>query len=565
MTYSKRFARLFKRSFGTAEIETALQMVAALKPGTVADAEVSELLSHFPVFLHNLDEVHEQYEDRMKVALRNIEISSNELNDANIELERLNLTINAMLESLGQGLFFFDSAGLCGSVYSRACLTLLEGNPVGKPISEVLKLDKQAEARLQALMEIVFDPARTAMSFEDLITLAPPWYPHSQGRKIALSYRTMYKNADDIRAILVIASDVTREIAVQDAIHAQEIRAMRILRLVRERQGFRRFIDSLKGLAALLPESTPAALRHDLHTLKGNARFFYLDGTAITLHDLESRLAPLPASTKLPPDEQAAAAAALAAAIEDSLSAAREIWGHDFDIAEMTTSVPLDTLYHIGRQIESSAASADLAHHFWHHLAAVPARYLVASLESQITYFAERENREVGIDVDVDKNLRILPARYQSLIDTLVHIAKNIAVHAADPPEMRTAAGKPPALQVKITITPAPDNPARLILTISDDGCGVDTERLRAQLLQKEGADKQALSAMSADDILQTIFDDDMTISDRVTEQSGRGVGLGALRRAVENLEGRLSAESSPGAGLCLRLDLPVLTRPVPA
>jgi two-component system chemotaxis sensor kinase CheA len=564
VTYSKRFARLFKRSFGTAEIDTSLQMLAALRAGTPPDAATTELLSHFPAFLDNLDNVHEQYEDRMKVALRNIEISSNELNDANLELERLNLTINAMLESLGQGLFFFDAGGICGSVHSRACLTLLEGSPVGKPISDVLKLDKQAEARLQALMEIVFDPVRTAMSFEDLIALAPPWYPHSQGRKIALSYRPMYKNARDIRGILVIASDVTREIAVQEAIHAQEVRAMRILRLVRERQGFRRFIDSLRGLAALLADSTPVTLRHDLHTLKGNARFFYLDNTAGNLHELESRMASLPAGTKLPAPEQAVAAEVLTRAIESSLAAAHEIWGHDFDIAEMTTAVPLDRLYDIGRQLENGTPAADLAHDFWHDLAAVSARYLVSSLESQITYFAERENREVELQVDVDKDLRILPIRYKALIDAMVHIAKNIAVHAADPPEMRAAAGKPRALQVALLIAPKADDATRMTLTIRDDGCGVDTERLRARLLQKDGADKQALAVMSADDILQTIFDDEMTISDKVTEQSGRGVGLGALRHAVKNLGGHVSAESSPGGGLCLRLDLPVLTRPAP-
>jgi len=565
VTYSKRFARLFKRSFGTAEIETALQMLSALKPDVPPGGEAVEFLSHFDDFLHNLDQVHEQYEDRMKVALRNIEISSNELNDANLELERLNLTINAMLESLGQGLLFFDSRGICGNVHSRACLHLLEGSPVGRPISEVLKLDHSAEARMHALMEIVFDPARTAMSFEDLISLAPAWYPHSGGRKIALSYRPMYKNALDIRAILVIASDVTHEIAVQEAIHAQEIRAMRILRLVRDRQGFRRFVDSLKGLAALLGDSTPATLRHDLHTLKGNARFFYLDEVATALHDLETRMASLPAAASFAPEERAAAAEILARSVTSSLAAAHEIWGADFDIAEMTAAVPLDTLYHIGRQLESGTTGSALASEFWRNLAAVPARQLLVSLESQIGYFAERESRDVQIQVAADPDLRILPLRYQPLVDALVHIAKNLAVHAVDPPEMRAAAGKPPALQVSLDIRPAPENATRMALLINDDGCGVDTERLRARLLQKEGADKAAIAALDAHAVLQTIFDDDMTISDKITEQSGRGVGLSALKHAVENLGGRILAESTPGSGLCLHLDLPILTRPADA
>lgn len=562
MTYSRRFARLFKRSFGTAEIETALAMLSALKADAPPGDEAVEFLSHFDDFLHNLDAVHEQYEDRMKVALRNIEISSNELNDANLELERLNLTINAMLESLGQGLLFFDASGICGNVHSRSCLHLLEGSPVGRPISEVLKLDNLAEARMRALMEIVFNPARTAMSFEDLIALAPAWYPHSGGRKIALSYRPMYKNALDIRAILVIASDVTHEIAVQEAIHAQEIRAMRILRLVRDRQSFRRFVDCLKGLAALLDDSTPAVLRHDLHTLKGNARFFYLDEAATALHHLETRMAALPAEAPFTPEERADVHETVTRAIETSLAAAHEIWGADFDVAEMTALVPLGTLYQIGKQLESGAASGEIASEFWRNLAAVPARQLLISLESQITYFAERENRSVQIHVSADPDLRILPVRYQSLVDALVHVAKNLAVHAVDPPEMRAAAGKPAALQVHLDICLSPDDPAQMALSISDDGCGVDTERLRARLLQKEGSDKAAIAAMDAPTILQTIFDDDMTISDKVTEQSGRGVGLGALKRAVQNLGGCIKAESTPGMGLTLHLYLPVLTRP---
>lgn len=561
MTYSKRFARLFKRSFDSTDIETALRMIADVRPQTSAGEALANFLTRFPDFLQNLDDVHEQYEDRMKVALRNIEISSDELNAANLELERLNLTINAMLESLGQGLFFFDADGICGTVHSRSCLTLLEGSPVGKPVSEVLKLDKSAEARLQALMEIVFDPARTAMSFEDLISLAPPWYPHSEGRKIALAYKPMYKNADDIRSILVIASDVTQEIAVQEAIHAQEVRAMRILRLVRERQGFRRFIDSLKRLAALLPESTPSMLSHDLHTLKGNARFFYLDSTATALHGLETRMALLPAEKPLPAEERTAAADVLADAVKEGLAAAREIWGQDFDIAEATAQVPLETLHRIGRQLEHGA-DENLAHQFWHHLAAVPARTLLGSLESQIIYFAERENRDVEVHTEADADLRILPLRYQALTDALVHIAKNLAVHAVDPAEMRRAAKKPAALQVHLRIAAAPEDPARMTMTITDDGCGVDTERLRARLLQKHGTDKQAISSLSAQDILQTIFDDDMTSSDKITEQSGRGVGLAALRRAVQNLGGSIEAQSTPGTGLCLRIDLPVLTRP---
>lgn len=559
MAFSRRFERLFKRSFGN-DIAEVLRAIEDIKPGASPSEETLDLLARFGSFLANIDNAHEQYEDRMKVALRNIEISSDELNAANLELERLNLTINAMLESLGQGLFFFDSSGTCGEVHSRACLQLLEGSPVGRPVSEVLKLDADAEARLCALMDIVFNPSRTAMSFEDLVALAPEWYTHSKGRKISLSYRPMYKNAQDIRAILVIASDVTQEIAVQEAIRAQETRARRILRLVRERQGFLRFTDSLKALAAVLPDSTPAALRHDLHTLKGNARFFYLENIAAALHDLESRMAELPQGTAFNGHSSMAAAAVLETALQESLRAAEEIWGDDFAVAANTASIDLDTLYDIGRRLDQSAPDSPVAKDFWDRLAAVPAQQLVSRLESQIVYFAEREGQAVTVHVDADASLRLLPVRYQTVTDALVHVAKNIATHAPDPPEMRAAAGKPPALQVWINISREPANSSIFRLYIRDDGCGADTGRMRARLMLK-APDTDAIAAMSDDAILQTIFDDDTTSTDKVTETSGRGVGLSALRSAVTELGGQIYAESIAGEGLCLHITLPVFSR----
>lgn len=560
MAYSKRFSRLFKRHFGTDAIDQVITQFSQLPAGASLPEDIAQMLGKFEGFLQGVEEAHDQYEDRMKVALRNIEISSDELNDANKQLERLNLSINAMLESLGQGLLFFDGTGICGPVYSKACLTLLEGKPVGRPVGEVLKLDAAAAARFQSLMDIVFNPASTAMSFDDLVTLAPAWYPHGGGRKIALTYRPMYKNEFDIRAILVIASDVTQEIEVQEAVRAYEQRARRILRIAREKEGFRRFIASLKGISALIGDITPDALRHDMHTLKGQARFFYLDDAAEIIHALETALQDAPRHERMEDVLQKTVATQLNDILLTAYAAIEEVWGDAADSTARTSTVPMQSLLDFGDTLSDAGIDQKIKDNFWYHLAAVPLRDMLSGFESQVLYFAERENCPIHIDMHLSQDIRVFAELYETVTDAMVHIARNIAVHAVDPPEIRKKAGKPVALHVLVKAERLAAAADTMILSVLDDGCGVDTGRLRHRLKQARPAD--TVDSMSDTEVLQTIFDDDMTTGDKVTEQSGRGVGLGVLRRAVVRMGGTVAVESTTGTGTTIRMHLPIFLKP---
>jgi signal transduction histidine kinase len=558
VAYSKRFARLFKRSFGTDDIDGAVALLSTLKAGDALPEAAVAYLAKFGDYFVTLEEVHEQYEDRMKVALRNIEISSDELNAANAKLEELNLSINAMLESLGQGLFFFDAAGQCGAVYSKACETLLEGVPVGMDVAAFLKLDEKGREKFQALREIIFNPAPTAMSFEDLIALAPQWYAHSRGRKIQLSYRPMYKDAHRIQGVLVIASDVTQEIAVQEAIAAHEARAMRILRLVRERRSFRQFLDNLTGLMMILPKATAATLRHDLHTLKGQARFFYLSGAAHTLHSLENDLAAADNHAPLTAAQQAQAQHKMQEALDEAQRAAMEIWGQEFDSHGNTVSLTLDALKAFGDRLAGVPNSATVQEDFWRNILSVPLEDMLRSFESQVHYYAERENREMELHMNIDKDIRIFAPLYQHVMDALVHIARNLAVHAIEPLPIRRQRGKRDSLQVFLEVHTSADQ-KNLHMRIKDDGCGVDVDILRYRLKSRLTPEK--IAQMSESEILNSIFEDDISTSDTVTETAGRGIGLGAVRQAVRNMGGDMTVSSILGKETVFDITLPILTR----
>ena len=158
------------------------------------------------------------------------------------------------------------------------------------------------------------------------------------------------------------------------------------------------------------------------------------------------------------------------------------------------------------------------------------------------------------------QDIRVFAERYEAVTDAMVHIARNIAVHAVDPPEIRKKAGKPVALHVLVKAERVAAAADAMILSVSDDGCGVDTGRLRHRLKQTRPAD--TVDSMSDTEVLQTIFDDDMTTGDKVTEQSGRGVGLGVLRRAVVRMGGTVAVESTAGTGTTIRMHLPIFLKP---
>lgn len=212
MTRSRKFQRQIKKTLGQDEAENRiLELRSILKDkNPILDDLYGPLLGAIPDFFDSVESVYLQYEERVRVALRNLELSSGELNEANYSLEHLNLSINAMLDSLGQGLLFFNKRGTCSSVYSNSCCDLLEANPSGKPIADILRLSADDKRVFVELMSMLFN-RKTRLSFDELLALAPKSYPHSKGLHISLDYRPVYNQQEEIESVVLIATDITKE------------------------------------------------------------------------------------------------------------------------------------------------------------------------------------------------------------------------------------------------------------------------------------------------------------------------------------------------------------------
>ena len=141
----------------------------------------------------------------------------------------------------------------------------------------------------------------------------------------------------------------------------------------------------------------------------------------------------------------------------------------------------------------------------------------------------------------------------ERLADPLVHLIRNAADHGLETPEQRAAAGKPAAGRVVLA---ARQSGAEVIITITDDGRGVDRERVRAKA--EEAGLLAPGAAVSDDELLQFIFHPGFSTAQAVTNLSGRGVGMDVVKRTIESLRGSIKMTSRPGEGSQIALRIPL-------
>ena len=152
-----------------------------------------------------------------------------------------------------------------------------------------------------------------------------------------------------------------------------------------------------------------------------------------------------------------------------------------------------------------------------------------------------------GGETEVDKTV------IERLNDPLVHLIRNCIDHGIESPDERAAAGKPRRGRVLLSAAHAG---GEVVVTIADDGAGVDARRVAAKACEK-GLVASADGVTEAD-ALELLFAPGFSMAERVTDVSGRGVGMDVVRREIERLRGSVSLQSTKGAGTQVTFRLPL-------
>ena len=155
----------------------------------------------------------------------------------------------------------------------------------------------------------------------------------------------------------------------------------------------------------------------------------------------------------------------------------------------------------------------------------------------------------VGEETDLDKNL------VEALADPLVHLVRNAVDHGCETPEERAAAGKPSCGRVILSAEQEGDH---ILLSISDDGKGMDANFLRSLAVKKGLMDKDAADRLSESDCYNLIFAPGFSTKTEISDVSGRGVGMDVVKTKIAQLNGSLSIESALGRGSKIVIKVPL-------
>jgi two-component system chemotaxis sensor kinase CheA len=459
----------------------------------------------------------------------NLESKVAERTGALVERDR---GMQRVLDSMHEGLV---TVSLDGSLRAERSGAFTEwfGDPGRAPIWDVLYPDDATRAGLyQCGFEQIADDI---LPFEVAIDQLPRQIRRGE-RVLEVELRAV-DHEGRLDAVLFVIRDVTERIGALAAERAAREEQKVIANLLRDRRGFQRSIEEIQGLIAIAHNPNDAsALRRALHTIKGNCAVLGFTAMAEHAHALEAEL---DRDAELP----LARVESLQTCFQDSLKRIQEfiaqargridIDSHDYAtlVDGLRTRRDYDTILGLVERWELE-----------------PIGTVLQGLAGHARRLADQMGRRVDVTVE-GNGIRVGSDGLRSFCASLVHAVRNAVDHGIEGAETRAAAGKPAAGQIKLSATVRGE---MLVVSVRDDGAGVDIDRIRQRALAL------GLPCETRAEVLDALFADGLTTRTDVTELSGRGVGTSAVRAACRELGGDAEIVSDWGRGTELRCLLPL-------
>jgi two-component system chemotaxis sensor kinase CheA len=174
-----------------------------------------------------------------------------------------------------------------------------------------------------------------------------------------------------------------------------------------------------------------------------------------------------------------------------------------------------------------------------------------SEIESHAESLARAAGKEIKVAIAAD-DIKLSRKRSNLIFDILLHLIRNAVDHAIETPEERIAKDKSATGKIEIVLKSAETG---FVLSVKDDGSGIDMKKLRAKAIEKNLVRRE--NDLTENELLDLIFLHDFSTAEAVTEISGRGVGLDAVKAMVENVGGTIGVKSMKDSGTTFEIFLP--------
>lgn len=452
-----------------------------------------------------------------------------------VELAGRNDDMRRVLDNVGQGFVTLDLEGRMSRERSAILETWFGPAPEsGLLVDYLARVDAAMAEWFGVCWQAVLDGM---LPLSVAIAQLPKRVARAE-RHFEFDYRPIVSAEGQLERVVVVVEDVTAAVERARAETDEREATQLFKRLIADRAGFLEFFGEACALVEQIKSERAdhASLARALHTLKGNAGLYGIDSVAQRAHELEDQLEESQQLTD-------ADVAPLVARWTEMATKIRELVGDERKAIEVADADYHKTLLAIERGVpHPKLRDMILA---WR---LEPTQVRLRRIGEQAEALAVRLGKG-HISVQIESNeLRLPPDRWNAFWAAAVHVVRNAIDHGLESAEERADAGKAEQGQLALRTCVRGDVFA---IEFGDDGRGIDWSAVERKAVAAGAPSKTRA------DLINALFVDGLSTKDAVTDISGRGVGLGAVRQACHELGGKIEIESEPGHGTTIRFTWP--------
>lgn len=540
--------------------------------------EIKELLGVKEHMIQELALANEKLDEYNKNLEKMVEERTRQLNEANTFM-------SAMINSLDQGLVVFDSELKVKPIFTKASEQLFHQNPKDKSFAQLLNKSEEETNTLSQWSQITFNGV---IPFESAIGLAPDHLAFGKNieedgyQYIALNYFPMTNTEDPekLENIVAVATDKTSTLISEHNFKKQEAYVQMVLKILRNKTAFANFIEEVNRVF----ENFKNCYNEDENTINTELAmmlFHTLNGGFGLFRLFELR-------------EEARSSEQFIIDNKDRLlvepiyisNFAEELSSRAKNLQHLFTEKVRQLDADLGTQFLSHKSSVEIEEskiqQFYQNLLVFKDELqtrpeLKDALNGQISEFeeifikksisdflepyeelcqktAERLGKKIAPLNYINGEFKLHPDKFQEFFNVLIHLFRNCLDHGIEFPHERIELGKNEV--GSITIATENVDETKIVLTLEDDGRGIDAMRVRSKVA--ELLPDYDLESESDLQVVYHIFDPFFSTKDEVTELSGRGVGMSAIKEVVDRMQGTIEILTLPNQGTKFIFTLPM-------
>jgi signal transduction histidine kinase len=485
--------------------------------------------------------------------------------------------VKIMVDNMRQAVFTVDNTGTVIEPISLYSEKVLEQKIANSKILDVLYSETNHEVRsgIETALSTVFGEDQLQWD------LMEESFPRKLKRKILRNSSTDQESSEFIRSlkiqpnpiwsasekldkILFVIEDVTElEALEEEVLRRQRETAMIEDVMSSDRAKLRDFFeDSQNQLMQIIDHHKterlkgPEVVMRDLHTLKGNARFYNLKMLSEAIHKCESALASSKEENESP--NQSIFLHELKSALTIS-GQYREILNRIYNTSSSSGAEPINILakQDLERLVTQLREKVDpetikKIEFSISLLSAQSLKQLVLRYQNMIDQVAQGLGKKVQLNVVGDAP--ISEQEVQILQDCLGHLIRNSIDHGIESERERLEVGKS---QIGVITVHCDELQGQLEICLEDDGRGLDGEKILSKALSKNIISESLAKDFTSQQKIELIFRPDFSTKEEITEISGRGVGMDAVKSLVTSAGGSIQVRSELGKGTRFRISIP--------